>query len=70
MARKFKIGDKVKVAKKIFNSDPFCKGFRIGSVGVIEGYDSKWPYPYDVQNKAKQVGQFKTKELKLIERKK
>lgn len=67
MARKFKIGDKVRV-KGCKTKDAFSPRFRVKSEGTIVEYDDvNCGYPYGVRNKnSAKIGWFAAKELELI----
>ena len=71
MARKFKIGDKVKVTvSSPAKDDEFEPGFRKGSAGRVNDYVAGSTYPYYVMNRSGDTGVFRPSELTFIERKK
>lgn len=71
MARKFNIGDKVKVIAES-GTCSIPPGFKIGITGIIRSYDrDNIEYPYQVSRLRHQLllGYFKACELELIKRK-
>lgn len=68
MARKFKIGDRVKVIK--FTGTEKSSGcFKIGQQGTITDYYPEVPYPYTVKKlRRKQVEYFHARELELVKK--
>ncbi len=71
MARKFKVGDKVRVIKK-YGGDSFDGGFNIRSKGTVIEYQPEYRsrYPYSVRNsRCGTVGDFNAKELELVKSK-
>lgn len=68
MARKFKIGDKVKVVKVVGTQPLKGYGFKVGSKGKIVNYwGGNIPYPYQIKNLISScLCDFAAKELEKI----
>lgn len=69
MARKFKTGDRVKIAIDCEESSKsgysYCNAYKKGNVGVVEGYDATDEFPYNVRMKKNfNTEIFKARELK------
>lgn len=70
MARKFKVGDTVEVAKEFGKEAGEGHGIKLGRKGKVVFVESEILYPYEVAFRGKQKNKyFKPQELKLIKRK-
>lgn len=68
MARKFKVGDKVKLIGKQYGIVSYKgRGFNLKSTGIVQEYTKGLPYPYSVKNCiCGRVCDFNAKELEKI----